>query len=107
MLYFSNHTEESNDILLLSHLDYIYGMNDFVPFHENRGHYYGSGIAKSKGGLAIMLSALSALRSVRDLRKIKCGILLTTDYSIGGIYSRNLVDDKSRKSKYRFYTFSV
>ncbi|MDH4069171.1 MAG: ATP-grasp domain-containing protein, partial [Ignavibacteria bacterium] len=75
-LYFRNHSGERNDILLLSHLDSFYSYQDSVPFREERGNFYGSGVAESKGGLATMLGALQALRYARRLRTIRCGILL-------------------------------
>lgn len=97
-LYFRNHTEERNDILLLSHLDSLYSYQDFVPFREDRGNFYGSGVAESKGGLATMLGALQALRFARRLRKVRCGILLLSDDTLGGRYSRNIVADISANS---------
>jgi D-alanine-D-alanine ligase len=98
--YFTNHDEEENDILLLGHLDTVYSYHDFVPFREERGRYYGSGVAESKGGLAILLIALQALRFARRLRKVRCGILLISDDTLGGRYSKKLVTEISLRSKY-------
>ncbi len=98
--YFTNHGEEKNDILIVSHLDTHYGPRDFVPYTEDDDRIFGSGVAESKGGIAIMIGALHALRYARRLRKVKCGILLTTDDSLGGKYSKKLVEDFSKQSKY-------
>lgn len=98
--YFSNHTEKENDVLIVSHLDTHYGPNDFVNYNEDDDKIYGSGIAESKGGLIVMLGALHALRFAKKLRKIKCGILLTSDDSLGGRYSKRLVEEYSRQSKF-------
>lgn len=98
--YFTNHSEEKNDILIVSHLDTHYGPRDFVPYTEDDDRIYGSGIAESKGGLAIMIGALHSLRFARRLKKVKCGILLTTDDSLGGKYSKKLVEGFSKQSKF-------
>jgi D-alanine-D-alanine ligase len=99
ILFFSNHDEEQCDILLLAHLDTSYSYEDYVPFREERGRFYGSGVAESKGGLAIMLAALQALRSNRRLRKVRCGILLTTDDALGGRFSSEVVEEIATRSK--------
>jgi len=99
VLYFTNHEDEENDILLLGHLDTVYSYQEFGPFREERGYYYGSGVAESKGGLAVMLAALQALRFTRRLKKVRCGILLLPDDTLGGRYSKKLVTDISLQSK--------
>jgi len=88
ILYFTNHESNSNDILILSHLDTWYDNRDFTPFYRVGNKLYGSGIAESKGGFVVMLSALQALRYSRKLKKIKIGILLISDDSHGGRYSK-------------------
>ena len=100
MLYFTNHESEENDVLLLSHLDTWYTNQDFTPFYSVGNKLYGSGIAESKGGLVTMLSALQALRFSRKLKKIKCGILLVSDDSLGGRFSKQLVHDTAKISKF-------
>ena len=99
-IYLSNHNGEQNDILLMCHLDTFYSFQDFVPFREERGRYFGSGVAESKGGLAIMLGALQALRFTRRLRRVKCGILLTSDDTLGARFSHHLVEQFAERSKY-------
>lgn len=99
ILYLTNHTDDENDILLLSHLDTFYNYQDHVPFREERGCCFGSGVAESKGGLAIMIAALQALRFSRRLRGVRCGVLLISDDTLGGRYSRKHVADLSRQSK--------
>ena len=99
-LYLCNHEQEHNDILLWDHLDNRSAYNEYVPFYGERGRYFGSGVAENKGGLSVMLTALRALRFSRNLRKVKCGILLTTDYSLGGKQSKKLIEDISGNSHY-------
>lgn len=100
MLYFTNHESDSNDILLLSHLDTWYDNRDFIPFYKVGNKLFGSGIAESKGGFIVMLSALQSLRYARKLKRIKIGILLISDDSLGGRYSKKLVHDISNNSNF-------
>jgi len=67
ILFLANHDSDTHDVLLLGHLDTRYGYQDFVPFHEDRTRLFGSGIAESKGGLAVMLAALPVLLGVQLL----------------------------------------
>ena len=98
--YFANHSEEENDILIVSHLDTHYGPHDLVVYHESGDKIIGSGVAESKGGLVVLLGALHALRFAKRLKKIKCGIFLTTDDSLGGRFSRILVEAYAKRSKF-------
>lgn len=100
ILYFTNHDQDRNDILILGHLDTVYGFQDHVPFSEEHGRIYGSGAAESKGGIAIALVALQALRFARALKKIHCAVLLTTDNTIGGRFSGGLVRDLAARSRF-------
>lgn len=98
--YFKNHSESESDVLIISHLDTHYGPNDLISYYEDGDRIYGSGIAESKGGLTVMLGALHALRFAKRIRKVRCAILLTTDDSLGGKFSKRLVQQYSKKSKY-------
>ena len=98
--FFTNHNDSENDILIISHIDTHYGPNDLIPYHESGNKILGSGIAESKGGLVVMLGALHALRFAKRMRKIRCAILLTTDDSLGGRFSKELVRQYSKKSRY-------
>jgi len=98
-LYFSNHLKEQNDILILGHFDTSYDFDTYVPFHEERGRIVGSGVAESKGGIAIIFGAIHALRFTRSLKNVKCGILLTTDDSLGGRFNKKLIAEHSSSSK--------
>ncbi|QUC65274.1 ATP-grasp domain-containing protein [Nitrosopumilus sp. K4] len=100
IIYLKNHNAEENDVLLLSHLDTWYDNKDFTPFYKVGNRLFGSGIAESKGGIAVMISALQSLRFSRKLKKIKCGIILTSDDFLGGKYSKKLVHSISENSKY-------
>lgn len=98
--YFKNHTDSENDVLLISHLDTHYGPTELINYYEESDKIFGSGIAESKGGLVVMLGALHALRFAKKLRKVRCAIFLTTDDSLGGRFSKDLVSKYSEHSKY-------
>jgi len=100
LFYFTNHLDQRNDILLLGHLDTVYDYQNFIPFREERGKIYGSGVAESKGGIAIVLAALQALRFARALRNIRCGVLFTPDDTLGGRISKKFIADIAENSKY-------
>jgi D-alanine-D-alanine ligase len=99
MLYLTNHGGETNDILVIGQLDNPSHYQDFVSYAAERGKIYGTGVSQGKGGLAILLAALQALRYTRSLKKIKCGILLVSDESAGGRSSKQLVIDSASKSR--------
>ena len=99
ILYFTNHTDETNDILVIGQLDNPSHYQDFVPYSVDRGKIYGTGVSQGKGGLAILLAALQSLRYTRSLKKVKCGILLVSDESAGGRSSKPLVVDLASKSR--------
>lgn len=100
ILYFTNRSGEQNDILLLGHLDTAYDYQNFVPFYEEHGKIIGSGVAESKGGLVVILAALRSLHFARALKDIRCGVLLTSDDTLGGPFSRKLIEEIAQKSKY-------
>ncbi|HEY5625606.1 MAG TPA: M20/M25/M40 family metallo-hydrolase, partial [Dehalococcoidia bacterium] len=96
--YFTNHDSDTNDVLLLSHLDVAGGA--YEPFRQEGTRLYGSGVAESKGGIAVMLAAIRALRFARVLRRVKCGVLLTTDDTLSGARSKPIVEDLALKSRH-------
>jgi len=99
ILYFTNHSGGQNDILLLGHLDTAYDYQNFVPFYEEHGKIIGSGVAESKGGLVVILAALRSLYFTRALKNIRCGVLLTSDDTLGGPFSRKLIEEIALESK--------
>lgn len=100
IIYFTNHIAERNDILLLGHLDTVYDYQNYVPFYEERGRLCGSGAAESKGGIAVAIAALQALRYARVIKNLRCGVLLTTDDSLGGRFSQKLIAEIGNNSKF-------
>ena len=98
-LYFTNHSQEGHDFLICSHLDTEYDYRSYMPFREDHGKLYGSGIARSKGGIAVILAALQALRFARVLKTVKCAVLLTTDYFLDSRYTKDISSEIMKKAK--------
>lgn len=98
MLLTNSETEE-HDILILMNLDNNTKINNQQAFISTETRYYGSGIWEHKGGLVILVSALQALRFVRQLNKIKIGILFTTDNTLQGKFAKRLIENVSQNSK--------
>jgi D-alanine-D-alanine ligase len=101
VLHFTNHPDESgDDVLLLGHLDSYTPVGGFVPYREEGNHLFGTGIAEGKGGLAVALGALRALRFARVLRSIKCGLLFTTDDTLSGAHARKIVAELGGRARF-------
>lgn len=98
--FFSNVSEESFDVLLLTHLDCNVVFKRQVHFRETEHRLYGTSIWVNKGGLMVLISALQALRFIRLLRKIRIGILLTSDYTLYGRLGKIRVAKYANLSKF-------
>ena len=99
ILYLTNHMNDTNDILIVGNMDNPVDFEDYNSFLEEKGRIYGTGVARGKGGIAVLLGALKALRYTRTLRKVKVGILLIPDESFGQRSSKPIIDEVSKKSK--------
>jgi len=99
VLYFCNHDETKKQVLLMGHMDTAADFQTFVPFYEDRGRIYGTGVADSKGGIAVILAALQALRFARVLRNIPCVVLLTPDDTLGNHFSKNIITAQAQNSR--------
>jgi len=99
ILLLSNTDDSTYDVLLLSHLDSSIPFTRQSHYRETELKLYGPAIWDCKGGLAVMVAALRALRFVRLLRKIKIGILLTTDNTLQGKITGTSIQDISSRAK--------
>ncbi|SFL31815.1 D-alanine-D-alanine ligase [Nitrosomonas aestuarii] len=100
VLYFTNHAGEANDVLIVGNLDNPVDYEDYISFSEERGRIYGTGVSRGKGGIAVLLGALKALRYTRTVKRVKIGLLFITDDSKGGSSSRTIMQELSAKSNY-------
>jgi len=99
IMYFSNSVNQEVDYLILLPIDNKIKLANHENYNEHEQYLLGTGIWENKGGAAIVLSALQALRFTRSLKKIKIGILLITDSSIDGRYSKNIIQQKAEQAK--------
>jgi D-alanine-D-alanine ligase len=100
ILFLDNCGNKKFDILLLCHLDNSTTLTKREFFKLTDQRIYGTGVWENLGGLSVMITALQSLRFIRMLRKLKMGILLTTDDSLQGKITQNLVQNKTRTAKY-------
>lgn len=96
LMFLKNTMDENLDTLILLPLDNATKLANQEYFNYQDQYIEGSGIWTHKGGAAILLGALQALRFNRCLKKRKIGILLITDTTIDGKYSRKLIQQKSQ-----------
>lgn len=99
LMYFTNSFNKEVDHLILLPLDNRIKLAEHENYKEHEQYLEGTGIWENKGGIAIVLSALQVLRFVRSLKKLKIGILLITDSSIDGKYSKKIIQQKAEQAK--------
>ncbi len=99
IIYFTNAINQELDFLLLLPMDNRVKLAKHEYYTGHEQYLEGTGIWENKGGAAILLSALQALRFIRQLKKKKIGILCTSDSSIDGRYSREYIRSKSAIAK--------
>ena len=87
-----NHIYDTDDVLLLGHLDTGAPLTEWAPYRSDDRRIYGTGAAESKGGIAVALAALRGLRHIRRLRQLRVAILLTSDGAANGAGGRQLIE---------------
>lgn len=98
ILFFSNSFDQKIDFLIIQAIDTRVKLANHENYSEQEQYLEGTGIWENKGGIAILISALQALKFSRTLRKIKIGILLVTDSTIDGRYSKTIIQQKAEKA---------
>ena len=88
-------------ILVLGHLDTVYPLGTLhkMPFRISNGRVFGPGTFDMKGGLAIALAAVDALRALGIPPRRKIVFLWTSDEEIGSGSSRREIEAEARRSK--------
>ncbi|UCD51222.1 MAG: M20/M25/M40 family metallo-hydrolase [Phycisphaerales bacterium] len=94
-IFFTNAENDSYDILLLGNLDDNTKPSRREAYSSSETRLRGTGIWGHKGGLVAMIAALQALRFVRRLKKMRLGILLTSDDALQGRFAQALIQDKT------------
>lgn len=99
LMYFTNSFDKTVDYLILLPIDNGVKLAQHETYKEQEQYLEGTGIWENKGGVAIVLSALQVLRFVKTIKKLKIGILLTTDSFIDGKYSKDIIKQKADQAK--------
>ncbi|HEV2340487.1 MAG TPA: M20 family metallopeptidase [Candidatus Acidoferrales bacterium] len=91
----------ADQVLVLGHLDTVYPLGTIrkMPFRISAGRAFGPGTFDMKGGLAIALAAVDALRALRIRPRRKIVFLWTSDEEIGSGTARRTIESEARRSK--------
>ncbi len=94
-------TRARGQILILGHLDTVYGMGTLArtPFRLARGRAFGPGAFDMKGGLVIALFAVDALTAAGRKPEKRIVFLWTSDEEIGSGTSRAVIEREARRSE--------
>lgn len=86
--------------LLLTHYDTVWPLGTLasMPIHSVDGRLHGPGIFDMKGGLALGLFAIRALREQNRLHS-PVTLLINSDEEIGSLTSRPLIENEARRSR--------
>lgn len=99
ILYFSNSFGQEVDFLIIQSLDNRIKLANHENYSAQEQYLEGTGVWENKGGVAILISALQALKFSRNLKKLNIGILLITDSTIDGRYSKSIIQQKAEIAK--------
>ncbi len=100
LVFFTNTFENNLDFLILLTLDNKVKVVNHKNYTEDDQYITGTGVWENKGGIAVCISALQALRFSKKLKKRKIGILLLTDNQLNGKFSNTILKEKSGKAKF-------
>jgi glutamate carboxypeptidase len=90
----------TGQLLVLGHLDTVYPMGTLakMPFRVSKGLVWGPGTFDMKGGLAIALAAVDAIKALGISPQRKIVFLWTSDEETGSAASRATIEREARKS---------
>jgi glutamate carboxypeptidase len=88
-------------VLVLSHSDTVWPMGTLknMPFREADGRLWGPGTLDMKGGIAIVLFAMRALRELAITLPCKVLLQVNSDEEVGSHSSRSLTEKNALASK--------
>jgi glutamate carboxypeptidase len=91
----------AGQLLVLSHSDTVWPMGTLksMPFREEDGRLWGPGTLDMKGGIAIVLFAMRALRELELPLPRKVLLQVNSDEEIGSASSRALTEKNARVSE--------
>ncbi len=88
-------------LLVLAHSDTVWPMGTLrsMPFRQGEGRLWGPGVLDIKGGIAIFLFAMEALRELDIPLPSKVLLQVNSDEEVGSPSSRALTEKNARASK--------
>lgn len=94
-------TGDDRPFLTLCHLDTVWPLGTLAqrPLREAEGKLYGPGVYDMKGGVAILLTALSVLQAAGLAPRHPVQLLFTSDEEVGSLTSRPLIEAAARDSR--------
>lgn len=95
-------SRKRGQILGLAHSDTVHPMGTLAkfPFASRAGHLYGPGVLDIKGGIALFIFAVRALRELDIPVAKKVVLQIVSDEEIGSDTSRVLTEKMARQSDY-------
>jgi glutamate carboxypeptidase len=93
-------SSQTKQLLILGHLDTVWPVGTLAsrPFRIEDGRAYGPGAFDMKAGLTIATFAVHALKELGLEAARPLTFLFTADEETGSFYSRDVIDQESRKS---------
>ena len=91
---------KDGQILALGHSDTVYPVGTLasMPCREEDGRLWGPGVFDMKGGIAMFIFAMKALRDLNVPVRRRVVLQLNSDEEVGSPTSRQLTEDEARKS---------
>jgi glutamate carboxypeptidase len=95
---------QAKSLLILCHMDTVFPLGTLakMPFYERDGKIFGPGTLDMKGGIAITLGTIAALRQANAMPERPVVALFTSDEEIGSGTSRALIETLARRAEMVF-----
>lgn len=93
--------DEAKSLLVIGHLDTVWPVGTLArrPFHiSSDGRAYGPGVFDMKAGVAVLIEALGAIRTLGLQTRRPVTVLLTCDEEIGSRTSRELIEEEAGRA---------
>lgn len=95
---------DAKSLLILCHMDTVFPLGTLagMPFYEQDRKIFGPGTLDMKGGIAICLGAMNALRGAAQMPSRPLVAAFTSDEEIGSATSRALIENLARQAEMVF-----
>jgi glutamate carboxypeptidase len=92
---------KKGQLLVLGHMDTVYPLGTLakMPFRNTKGRLWGPGVMDMKGGLAIFVYAMRAIRELELPVRANVRLQLNADEETGSASSRTLTEKEARRSE--------